>query len=229
MKGKDDECIPTLSNSLFFILLLIHSLFFFNVFYNKQNGMSRSEIVALRAYFSRNVDRYIEQRDQINNEDTNTGNNIDTSTGNNNVSANSSDPTEDPRIYRLRMEDEWMNTQGPYSEFRLNTNISTQMNNNPVIRSRTYINGLEIDANTREITRDFRTGNRSSIIGALGTNRDLVWGIVLGYSFGFMTMFIIWLPTVPHKQRVGILCGFCFHMMIRILEQQQQQQQQQLV
>lgn len=201
--------------------------------------MSRSEIVTIRAYFSQHVDRFIEQRNQLNanNSNTNNANNDNTTntsdnatgTNQNNASNSNTNNTnnEDPRIFRLRMEEEWMNLQGPYSEFRLNTNISNtntnnstniQMNNSN-IRSRTYINGLEIDATTREITRDFRNENGNSMIGALGTNRDFVWGFVLGYSFGFMTMFIIWLPTVPHKQRVGILSGFCFHMVLKILDQ----------
>lgn len=201
--------------------------------------MSRSEIVTIRAYFSQHVDRFIEQRNQLNDNNDNTTNTSDNTTNQNNTNnSNTSNSNtnntnnEDPRIFRLRMEEEWMNLQGPYSEFRLNTNISNNNNNsintnntniqlnNSVIRSsRTYINGLEIDATTREITRDFRNENGISMIGALGTNRDFVWGCVLGYSFGFMTMFIIWLPTVPHKQRVGILSGFCFHMVLKILEQ----------
>ena len=187
--------------------------------------MSRQEIVAVRAYFSRHVDTFIEQRNQLSssNDNNNTNNNNRSNNGNNATIADiNNNNNEDPRIQRLRMEDEWMNTQGPYSEFRLNTNTTTQRNNtsasNPQRRQRAYINGLEIDATTREITRDFRNERGSSAIGALGTNRDFVWGFVLGYSFGFMTMFIIWLPTVPHKQRVGILSGFCFHMILRIVD-----------
>ena len=158
--------------------------------------MSRNEIAAVRTYFSRRVDRFIEQRNELN--------------------QNTENENEDPRLYRLRMEEEWMDRQGPYSEFRLNTNTSNM--NSSVVRSRAFINGLEIDTTTGEINSDFRSQTGSSIIGALGTNRDLVWGFVFGYSFGFMTMFFLWLPTVPHKQRVGILSGFCFHMMMRILE-----------
>ncbi len=165
--------------------------------------MSRNEIAALRTYFSRHVDRFIEQRNQLS------------------QSSNSSDgenENEDPSLHRLRMEEEWMNRQGPYSEFRLNTNTNSM--NSPLVRSRAFINGLEIDTTTGEINSDFRSQPGSSMIGALGTNRDFLWGFVLGYTFGFITMFIVWLPTVPHKQRVGILSGFCFHMMLKILERQ---------
>ena len=161
--------------------------------------MSRDEIAALRTYFSRQVDRFIEQRNQLNP-------NIDIN-------------NEDPRIQRLRMEEEWMDRQGPYSEFRLNTNTSNM--NSPLLRSRAFINGIEIDTTTGAINNDFRSQSGTSMIGALGTNRDFAWGFVLGFSFGFMTMFILWLPTVSHKQRVGILSGFCFHMMLKILEREQ--------
>ena len=175
--------------------------------------MSRSEIAALRTYFSRHVDRFIEQRNELNGS-TNTTDGTSTNTGSSNTNGNNNNnnTNEDPRIHRLRMEEEWMERQGPYSEFRLNINGS-----NPHIRSRAYVNGMEIDSAGG--INEFRPGSSASnIIGALGTNRDFIWGFVLGYSFGFMTMFIVWLPTVPHKQRVGILCGFCFHMSLRILE-----------
>eukprot|EP00551_Chaetoceros_affinis_P014969 CAMPEP_0203696046 /NCGR_PEP_ID=MMETSP0091-20130426/7353_1 /ASSEMBLY_ACC=CAM_ASM_001089 /TAXON_ID=426623 /ORGANISM="Chaetoceros affinis, Strain CCMP159" /LENGTH=387 /DNA_ID=CAMNT_0050567747 /DNA_START=94 /DNA_END=1254 /DNA_ORIENTATION=- len=128
----------------------------------RANGMSRSEIIAIRAYFSRQVDRFIEQRNQLennSNSNTNTSNNSSNNNGN-----------EDPRIQRLRMEEEWMERQGPYSEFRLNINSS-----NPLLRSRAYINGIEIDTTTADGMNEFRSGRGASIIGALGTNRDFVW------------------------------------------------------
>jgi hypothetical protein len=197
--------------------------------------MSRDEILTLRTYFSQHIDRFIQQQNQLNQSNNSNNNTISTNTAtiarnndNNNSNTTTQNNTEDPILFRLRMEEEWMNAQGPYSEFRLNTNLSntnTTNNNNNInnaaLRNRAYINGLEIDATTREITRDFRNQTGGSVIGSMGTNRDFTWGFVLGYSFGFMTMFIIWLPTVPHKQRVGILSGFCCHMMLRILERQQ--------
>jgi hypothetical protein len=179
--------------------------------------MSRNEIVALRAYFSTQVDRFIEQRNQLEAQNTN-GTSASTSSTTDSTNDNNSN-NEDPMTRRYRMEEEWMDRQGPYSEFSLNTNISNTgtTGTRSRSRSRAYINGIEIDTNTGAMNADFRSQMGGSAIGALGTNRDFVWGFVLGYSFGFMTLFFIWLPTVPHKQRVGILSGFCFQLIQNIL------------
>ena len=48
--------------------------------------------------------------------------------------------------------------------------------------------------------------------GPLGTDRDFIWGFTLGYFVGFFMMFWVWMPTVPHRQKLGILTGICFHM-----------------
>ena len=173
------------------------------------------------------MNRFIEQRNELNQSNNSASNNTSTTstanTSNSNTSSNTNtnnntddNDNEDPRIERLRMEEEWMDRQGPYSEFRLNTNITNT--NSPLLRSRAFINGIEIDTTTGAMNADLRSRAGGSAIGALGTSRDFVWGFVLGYSFGFMTMFIVWLPTVPHRQRVGILSGFCLHMTLRILE-----------
>jgi|EP00979_Chaetoceros_neogracilis_P010760 hypothetical protein len=34
---------------------------------------------------------------------------------------------------------------------------------------------------------------------------------------GFMMMFWVWMPTVPHRQKLGILTGICFHMGLNIM------------
>lgn len=32
-----------------------------------------------------------------------------------------------------------------------------------------------------------------------------------------MMMFWVWMPTVPHRQKLGILTGICFHMGVNII------------
>jgi len=187
----------------------------------RANGLSRSEINALRIYFSSQVDRFIEQRNQLrppqqqqqqqDQNNSNNNSNNSSSSSNENTTTNSN-TDENPRLQRFRMEDEWMERQGPHSEFHLNVNSNNTINPFLLPRSsQTLMNNMNMDIEPTLIANNYRSG-----IGSLGTDRDLIWGFVLGYTFGFMTMLFLWLPTVPHKQRVGILSGLCFHMAMSV-------------
>lgn len=185
----------------------------------RADGLSRSEISALRIYFSRNVDRFIQQRNQLNlgSQSNNTDSTASPSsmTINNNTVNNSNigvgiiegdegyDSDEAALRQRLRMEEEWMTTQGPNSEFRLNLNAS-----NPLINRRR--NGA--------ITGGSSFGNIDPMYsGPLGNDRDFYMGFALGFFVGFMMMLWVWMPTVKHRTKVGILTGICFHMGMSIL------------
>lgn len=97
----------------------------------RADGLSRSEISALRIYFLSQIDRFVEQRNTMRDNEGGEGNNRN---GNNDEDDSDLDATE--RNRRLRIEDEWMETQGPHSEFRLNLNTS-----NPLIHRRNlYLN-----------------------------------------------------------------------------------------
>ena len=179
--------------------------------------MSRSEVEVIRAYFSRQVERFREQhqppQQTQSRSNNNESENIDTSEMNNDNSINSTSPSDDENTNRgrinsasstsadirrehLRWEDQWMEAQGPSSEFRLNLNT-----NNPLLASRAFGNAFDFAA------------SRSS----LGTDRDFGWGFFLGFFMGFVMMFWVWMPTVPHKQKLGILTGICFQMTLNML------------
>ena len=40
-----------------------------------------------------------------------------------------------------------------------------------------------------------------------GTEKDFVWGFILGFFVGFIMLFWVWMPSVPHKQKIGIILG----------------------
>ena len=40
-----------------------------------------------------------------------------------------------------------------------------------------------------------------------GTDKDFFWGFILGFFVGFIMLFWVWMPTVPHKQKIGIISG----------------------
>lgn len=156
----------------------------------RSTGLSRDEIEAIRLYFSRQVDRYITQHRQLSPE--------------NESSLDDPDGEVASRALRLRMEDEWMETQGPNSEFRLNLNT-----NNPLFHQATpfFLSSSETDS----LLSTVRTSD------LVGTDRDFVWGFILGFFVGFIMLFWVWMPTVPHKQKLGILTGISFQLGLNLL------------
>lgn len=171
----------------------------------RNNDRSRSEVAAIRLYFSRQVDRFRDQRNRNrSNSETNSNGSENNTDNNNNANGNSNnndgtnDTAAESRRERLRLEDEWMSTQGPTSEFRLNLNT-----NNPLMASRVFGSAADFSNYTSQST--------------LGTDRDLWWGFVLGFFMGVVMMFWVWMPTVPHKQKLGILAGICAQMTLNLL------------
>lgn len=87
---------------------------------------------------------------------------------------------EDNLLYRGRLEDLWISSQGPYSEFSLNL---------PAISS-----------HLRQSDSEFGEP-------LLGTHRDFVWGFIMGFLLGFFMLFCVWERHVSHRQKMGILLG----------------------
>jgi hypothetical protein len=104
------------------------------------------------------------------------------------------------------LEDEWMTAQGPNSEFRLNLNAS-----NPLL-----LHHRSLFANHNNATTTNNATNASS--SAMGTDRDFMWGFILGFFVGFVMLFWVWIPTVPHKQKMGILTGICFQLALSAMQ-----------
>ncbi|KAL3789389.1 hypothetical protein ACHAW5_010184 [Stephanodiscus triporus] len=152
---------------------------------------------------------------------------------------------------RLRMEDEWMSTQGPYSEFRMNLNTSNPLllaviagagggggtnttGSGPFggthaglfLRSRNAIPGGNDDDDDADGGDAFGGafgrggGYHHPYMGPLapaGTDKDFVWGFILGFFVGYIMLFWIWMPTVPHKQKIGIISGISFQLVLNLL------------
>ena len=77
-------------------------------------------------------------------------------------------PDEDPMVRRYQAEDEWMSQQGPASEFRLN--VSAQ---------NLFLTNM----------------SRGSVPVVVGTDRDFMWGFMLGFFVGFVMLVWVWIPT----------------------------------
>jgi hypothetical protein len=90
-----------------------------------------------------------------------------------------------------------MQAQGPTSEFRFNLNQS-----NPFLR---------FNAGDAASSPLFRATS-------VGTDRDFLWGFLLGFFVGFLMLVWVWMPTVPHKQKLGILTGISFQLAMNFLK-----------
>ena len=109
--------------------------------------------------------------------------------------------------------------QGPLSEFRLNLNPNGASNNNNNNSSITPLppgwnaarGGGGLSSPSEAI---WRSGGISAQI---GTDRDFVWGFLLGFLVGLLMLVWVWLPSVPHKQKLGILTGICFQLAFSML------------
>lgn len=95
---------------------------------------------------------------------------------------------------RLMFEEDWMSLQSPMSEFRLNLNQNTLMR--------------------------FASRERTNWRPSLGTDRDFMWGFLLGFFVGFVMLVWVWMPTVPHKQKLGILTGISFSLAADVIRQE---------
>lgn len=52
---------------------------------------------------------------------------------------------------------------------------------------------------------------------SVGTDKDFFWGFMLGFFVGFIMLFWVWMPTVPHKQKIGIISGVICQLMLNLL------------
>lgn len=192
----------------------------------RATGLNRDEIAILRLHFARQIDRFGERRErnrrrlerelQAAAEAAAEGGDAPSPPVPVPVPPQTS---QDVRTDRLRLEEEWMAAQGPTSEFRLNLNA-----NAPIVlsalRNRATLGGGFAESLVGATTgvpgggAGGRGGApRSASI--VGTDRDFLWGFLLGFFLGNILFFWALVPSVPHKQRLGLIAGMCFHSMMR--------------
>jgi hypothetical protein len=189
----------------------------------RNQGFSRSEINAIRIYFSNQVHDYMTRQEEE---------------GLRPSMETDEDPETILRNRTLRAEEEWMELQGPHSEFQINLNADNYLyrrrlwfdlggrrrRTRQAVPEREGITPLSMGNEDNE-THDPRSSMASIVnngglhmYGPLGTDRDFIWGFVLAYLCGFVMMFWVMNPTVAHRQKLGILTGLCFHILLHIFE-----------
>lgn len=205
------------------------------------SGLSRGEISAIRSYFSRHVDRFVETHPTLMTEILN---------------MHRTGASEDA-VFRRQLEEEaWMYSQGPASEFRLNLpatavtlNISSGMqwlnaayntngggesNNSNSNNTNPWVSELRATAASSGISNEdgavswprrvnSSNGGLSSTrptSSHIGNDRDFLCGFMLGFFVGFLMLIWVWMPTVPHKQKLGILTGITCQLALNTLSPQ---------
>lgn len=167
----------------------------------RRAGLRRSDVVALRTYFGRSIDRFVRQ----NPEQT--------------TFASETDAVR----RRLLQEEAWMAAQGPLSEFRLNvTPMAAGINGAASWTAGAGGTAAAWNNNAAAATRGglspseavWRSGGLSA---AVGTDRDFIWGFLLGFLVGLLMLVWVWMPSVPHKQKLGILTGISFQLALSML------------
>ena len=106
---------------------------------------------------------------------------------------------ESSQSHRERMEQSWMNSQGPSSEFSLNLPGVNTLGS----RSRMLI----LSGGLMNMDEEFGGAQ-------IGTYRDFIWGFLMGFMLGFLMLFCVWDRHVPHRQKIGILLGVFTSIMI---------------
>lgn len=162
-------------------------------------GLGRADVMALRIYFNSHIDRWIQQQEQQQQEDG---------------EAPPPYARERDALRRRRLQEEaWMDAQGPASEFRLNLNLHSTAVTAPATAAAAAASTMITNPTLRLPEGSVLRGSTS-----VGTDRDFLWGFLLGFFVGFLMLIWIWLPTVPHKQKLGILTGYSFHLALGMLK-----------
>lgn len=105
--------------------------------------------------------------------------------------------------------------RNPFSR-RINANGDSDEQNDNLIFGSLGPNPMDLP-NNNSAFRPFMGSLPSA-----GTDKDFIWGFILGFFVGFIMLFWVWMPTVPHKQKVGIISGVIFQLGLNLLRNNSQ-------
>ncbi|TMW64908.1 hypothetical protein Poli38472_009075 [Pythium oligandrum] len=134
-----------------------------------RDRLSREEIQALRLYFYPQLSQYISQAERVPGE------------------------SSEDRIYRL--EEEWMASQGPHSEFALNVVPTARI----AMESQMDMNGSILAADNE------------------GTGTEFLWGFLMGLLLGVFMLLMLLDRSVPRKQKIGLLLGVSMNFFLSVI------------
>ncbi|GKY96241.1 hypothetical protein MPSEU_000583900 [Mayamaea pseudoterrestris] len=189
-------------------------------------SLSNSQVQAIRSYFSPHVDTWLQQlaperREQVVSEAAATAANA--STSNARIESPNDDDNNDDSLHRRHLQEEaWMQAQGTVSEFWLNLGMAGRL------RERAATQGASTTSLTSIMQAAVAANRRNGSAGAIttannisstpGSDRDFTWGFLMGFFVGFIMLAWVWMPTVPHKQKLGILSGITVQLALTMLQ-----------
>jgi len=165
-------------------------------------SFTADDISAIRTYFSEDIQEY----------------------GRTHSPVQANENTED---YQARIEMEWMQHQGPNSEFQMNLAALTLIRELPMRlaqqaaetrQENQRIYGALADPNLaqQQLSLGFDT-SLTSPSPEVGSARDFLFGVALGYLLGIVMIFCVWDRNVSHRQKLGIICGIMLQTMMNIM------------
>ncbi|GLD93590.1 hypothetical protein PINS_up002182 [Pythium insidiosum] len=135
-----------------------------------RDRLSREEVQALRLYFYPQLSLYISQAERVPGE------------------------SSEDRIYRL--EEEWMASQGPHSEFALNV----------VPTARIAMDQMDANVDSSILAADNE-----------GTGTEFLWGFLMGLLLGVFMLLMLLDRSVPRKQKIGLLLGVSMNFFLSVV------------
>ncbi|KAJ0401593.1 hypothetical protein P43SY_008668 [Pythium insidiosum] len=135
-----------------------------------RDRLSREEVQALRLYFYPQLSLYISQAERVPGE------------------------SSEDRIYRL--EEEWMASQGPHSEFALNV----------VPTARIAMDQMDVNVDSSILAADNE-----------GTGTEFLWGFLMGLLLGVFMLLMLLDRSVPRKQKIGLLLGVSMNFFLSVV------------
>ena len=152
----------------------------------REHGLGRDEVRSLRAYFRSYLDAYAAEQPIREGE------------------------SEEERS--IRLEEEWIGTQGAGSELAINTNLVRSANNTTTTRLiRPSRATLEI-SDTDSIDGDLST--------SIQARREFMWGFIMGFCLSYIMLFWLWERSMTHYQKMGILSGVSLRLGWEILNRE---------
>jgi hypothetical protein len=156
-------------------------------------SLRRTEITVLRMYFNSHIDAFLRERPELV------------------AHLQRIEPTDTLRRRRWA-EQAWMEAQSPTSDFAMNV-MDQQHNYNGVVATTTAGGGIGLRSTTPLMTTTTTRLNHHR-----GTdNREFIWGFLLGYFVGYYMLIWVWIPSIPYRQKMGILAGYCLSITMGLL------------
>ena len=161
-----------------------------------ERGMDATQIEAVRMYFAADVTAFASRMARL-------------------------DDNESDANFRLRAEEIFMSSQGPTSDFNLNLPPVIRPGEGVAERESNDLEGflqrqMIFSALTGQGQGQGGFGDPEAGVG-VGSYRDLLSGMFLGFIFGGIAILCVWDRGMSHRQKIGIIVGVMLSLLVNLL------------